>query len=213
MVFFFLAKSAAPAATLFTLSDFEDGTTQGWGAGAPHPQPPAVVENSGPGGIQDDRLGVFSNGAAGPGGKLVAFNESPAWTGDYTTAGITGVTVDLRNTGGGTLSIRLALDGPGGRYSSATAITLGTPSLWTAASFALSSADLIHESGTGTGVLADTLADVQQIRFIHNPNPGYRGIQAPGSFGLDNITSIPEPSTAGLALLAGGLLAGKRRRN
>jgi hypothetical protein len=207
----FATAADLSAAALFASADFQDLTTQGWGAGAPHPAPPVVTQNAGPAGAGDHRLSIFSNGSAGPGGRLAVFSEAGDWTGDYTAAGITGVSVDLRNIGGGTLSIRLGIDGPGGRYSSDVAVALPTPSLWTPVTFSLRPEDLVHVTGTGTGIAEDTLAAVSQIRFIHNPSPDFRAIRAPGSFALDNIVAVPEPS-AGILFLFAVAVTLKRRR-
>jgi len=83
---------------------FEDGTTQGWGVGAPYPIPPENVGTGGPAGSGDNFLLLTSSGTGGPGGKMVIFNESQ-WTGDYIAAGVTGVRLDVNNVGATTLSL------------------------------------------------------------------------------------------------------------
>ena len=69
----------------------------------------------------------------------------------------------------------------------------------------------------GGNNLATALADVTQIRILHNPSSGsYLGAAVAGSFTVDNIrlltaTAIPEPSSS-LMLLLGSAILFKRKR-
>lgn len=206
-----LATSPLNAATLHVAASFQHNTTSGWTSGPPDPQKPSVVQDTGPTGPGDHHLGVFASGTAGPGGRLATFNESPAWTGNYSAAGITHLIADLRNIGGGTLTVRVALDGPGGRYSTTTTAVLPTPSLWTPASFSLAPNELVHVPGTGSGNPLDTLANVSQLRIIHNPVPAFKAIASPASLAVDNLSLIPEPSTTLLLTLTFASVALSRR--
>ena len=75
------------------VSDFQDGTTQGWVSGPRNSNPPTVLINGhGPG---DHALEVVATGVFGPGGRLVTFNSSQ-WTGDYLSADVTSACACLR---------------------------------------------------------------------------------------------------------------------
>lgn len=75
------------------VSDFESGTTEGWGIGlvSAHPNLPTNVASGGPDGADDNFLQTRSNGGSGAGSRLAFFNENLEWTGDYTTGGVTGI--------------------------------------------------------------------------------------------------------------------------
>lgn len=208
-----LFTTSLDAATLHIAATFQDGSTSNWTSGDPNPQKPSVVEDTGPTGPGDHHLGVFATGTSGPGGRLVTFNESPPWTGNYSAAGITSLDAVLRNTGTGTLTIRVALDGPGGRYSTTNTAVLPSPSLWTPASFSLLPNDLAHVPGTGTGNPLETLAAVSQIRLIHNPTPAFKAIPTPASLSVDNLSLVPEPSTTIFLILTFTATALSRRRH
>ena len=95
-----LGMANAGALTLGQTDTFEDGSTNGWSTGIAHPAPPVAD----PAGF----LRITALGAAGAGGRLVAF-AGPQWAGDYTAAGVTGITLDLANLGTTDLELRLRL--------------------------------------------------------------------------------------------------------
>ena len=89
--------------------------------------------------------------------------------------------------------------------------------------------NLIDLSDSGTNDLAATLADVTELRVLHNPlaqaspngpAPAPAGAAAigdllnpiAGTLLIDNITAVPEPGTLVLLALSCGYIAAKRRR-
>ena len=96
--------------------------------------------------------------------------------------------------------------------TSTNALLLPASSGWVSASFALDAASLTQSSGIET--LDAVLASVGALSMRHDPSPlDPPGTQNPttGTLGIDDITAIPEGSTA--LLLAAGLtgLAARRR--
>lgn len=204
---------AATAITAGQIDTFQNGTTQSWAeglTGALPPVPPAVVANAGPDGAGDFALRLTAIGvAAGPGGKLVVNNNQPRWTGNYTTAGVNGVILDVRNPNAFPVTIRVGVDGPtlpattGGRWVT-HGVVVPASSGWRTLTFALRPQDLLAGDPGATSA-ATTLANVAVIRVLHAPSATWQGAVVTGQLDLDNIETLPEPSLA-LGALAGVLL-------
>ena len=213
--------AAVPACAQITLGQidtFEDGTTQGWGVGpGGSPVPPVNVAGGGPNGANDNYLLLTSlGGAGGPGSRLVAFNMAQ-WAGDYLSAGVGLIQMDLNNLGTTDLSLRLLLadpaQGPPSNIAITDAFLLPAGSGWTHASFSISPSSLITLLGSANAALTNAT----ELRIFHNPAPDFPGppigipaIQA--SLGVDNIAAVPEPSAV-LLVTVGGLMLMVQRRN
>src|SRR5687768_16581449 len=74
---------------------FQGGTTMGWATGAA-PANLTVPTGGGPGGAADRFLRVESTGGGGAGGRPVFFNRAQ-WLGNYNTAGVSAIEMDLFN--------------------------------------------------------------------------------------------------------------------
>lgn len=196
-----LAAMPAAALTLGQQDGFGDTTTQGWTTGVASPVQPVVQPDGGPAGAGDAFLLVGSSGQAGPGGRLVVFNQLQ-WAGDYPGAGVTGISMDLNNFGGTDLSLRLLLEGAAGPLAlSAAPVLLPAGSGWTPVRFDLTAAGLTATAG---------LEAVTQLRLFHGSAAVFPGEAIAATLGLDNITAVPEPAAGWL--WAGGLLAVAWRR-
>ena len=156
------------------------------------------MPDSGPFGAGDSALRVTSNGGGGAGGRLLVFNIT-SWTGNYPAGGITAIAADLRNTGTNTLSFRLAFNGPGGWFvTPASPVAAFTG--WVRREFAISTASLVSAGGDNA---ASTLAAVSELRILHSSAVDFRGALVSGSFMVDGIQAVPEPSPVMLLGLAG----------
>jgi hypothetical protein len=190
-----LAFAAPPAAgiTLLQTDDFQGGTTQGWGGGASATN----IATGGPAGAGDRFLRISSNN------NNLGTNNTVQWTGDYIAAGVGKLNFQLNNLGSTPLALRIAVFGPGGRFTTTNETVLPPGSGWVSVDFVLDSASLTQTAGFGT--LADTLAAVDTLLLRHDPDPiSPSGEQNPvtGTLGIDNITALPEPGSP-LLLIAG----------
>ena len=205
-----IAAAPALAITVGTVNGFapgDPGATLGWVSGAATVQP-AVVNAGGPAGAGDAYLNLVSGGGAG---RLVLISREPAWTGDYTAAGVTGIAMDLNNLGSTDLSLRLFLGDPNLAASfSASAVLLPAGSGWRHVVFPTLPAALRDAAAP---LLAPSAPlQVPELRLYHSTSAvGVRAADAvSATLGVDNITAVPEPAAAWLLLC--GLAAGALRR-
>jgi hypothetical protein len=194
----------ASAVSVGVLDDFEDGGTEGWDNGGLAPNP-LNVATGGPAGTGDAFLRLGSSGGSGPGSRLVVFNRLEDWTGDYTAAGVAGITLDVNNLGATDLVLRLLLaDGaPASPTNSAMTAGIALPagSGWTRIAFSLAPEDLLLRNGS----IAAALEGVTELRLYHAPAASYPGPGIVASLGVDNVRAVPEPGSG--VLLAAGALA------
>jgi len=229
---------AAAGAQIATgvINDFEDGSTQGWsinlfGGGGPMGSPPpaaipTVIATGGPGGLGDAYLRLTAVGGGGAGGRLVAFNFSPDWAGNYVTAGINAIRMNAINLGTTDLFLRFLVEDPSVDPTapappsniaiSATPVFLAAGGGWQTVEFPLFGPNgLIAVLGNATTALSNATF----VRILHSPVPAPGGELNPpppviGSLGVDNISAVPEPSTVALfATGALGLLVASRRKS
>src|SRR5687768_2580398 len=204
----FAAGRAVGAPVAGQVSDFESGTTQGWGVGIPATNSTNVL--GGPAGAQDNYLRVTATGGGGPGSRLITLNESAAWSGNFLNANLASVEMDLRNLGTVPLTMRIALrTSSGNAVTSANGFTLPADNQWRHVVFPLTSAAL-----TPSGSYASVMSNVADFRILHSAAADHRGDTIASSFGMDNIrlVGVPEPSATVPFVLAGAALAGRRRR-
>ncbi len=201
-----VARQADGQITIGLVSDFQDSTVQGWVSGPINPNPPTVAPNvHGP---EDHALEVVGTGVFGPGGRVVTFSILQ-WTGDYISAGVTSISMDLKNVGNTHLDIPLAVAMPGGagRFSTNTSVFIPAGSGWTNFVFPVDVADWTSAGGLNINA---TLSAVGELRILNSPTPAFIAIIEAGDLLIDNITAIPEPATLSLFALLG--LAVRRHR-
>lgn len=180
---------AAPAASIVRpqTDTFQDGTTQNWIGGAS----PVNVPSGGPDGAEDRFLRISAtNGNLGT-------NNIMQWTGNYTAADVAKIEFNLNNLGPNPLALRITLFGAGGTFTTTNETVLPPGSGWVSVDFALDSGSLTQTAGFGT--LAQTLADVNTLLIRHDPDPISPSGQenhVTGVLGIDNVTALPEPSSA-----------------
>ena len=188
----------AKALSLGPISDFDDGTLQGW-----------VTPND-----NTTNAGGYLEVSRGAGGHLAVFNETATVNGAIDPA-VTAIEVDLlRPDGSSDLEIRLVLMGPStiDRWTSTASASVTGDGTWNRYRFSILEADLTQVQGTGS--FADLTANLNRLMFRYDPGtPSAGGTFGPsGTFGMDNVIAIPE-ATTGLLLLAGlGSLAVRRTR-
>ncbi|MEX2242293.1 MAG: PEP-CTERM sorting domain-containing protein [Fimbriimonadaceae bacterium] len=202
-----LATGASAQIVLGQVDTFQDGTAQFWiGGGNIINQP-----NGGPAGAGDRFLSVESFGGLGGGSRLAMFNNTQ-WTGDFQGAGVTAVSLHMRNLGQTDLQMRLVLfDFTGGdtRWTSTVAQPLLVGGNWQSMVFSVLEADLTRAQGAQS--YADLIVDVDRMMFRHQAGgPGPEGDPIVAMAGFDNIRAVPEPATF-VALGLGALLLRRRK--
>jgi hypothetical protein len=197
--------SSARAVILFTPDTFTDGTVQEWYGGDT-----VMNVDNGQGGTADRYITVATNSGGSAGSHLATHNAELRWSGDYISAGVTAVQVDMRNLGSTTLQMRLVLFGLGNRWTSNTAVTLTPGSEWQHLTFPVSQSSLAHVLGAAT--YTDSLSNVTQIMFRHDGGtPSSGGETINGTLGIDNPMAVPSPGLVGLLAPLGALSLRRRR--
>ena len=201
------AAGATPAPN--QVNTFQAGNVAAWTNGD-RITDPAIVAAGGPAGASDAFLRVTANGGGGPGSKLITFNQSAAWSGNFTTAGVNAISMDLKNFNTFPLSMRIGLEETGGTwYVLNPAFTLPADNAWHTATFNLAAANF--STVTGGTPLATGLTRVREFRILHNPSVDYRGAAVSASFGVDNIRAVPEPAATLLLAPLVPMLSRRRR--
>lgn len=197
-----LATSAS-AVSVGMLTDFEDGMTAGWlGSGSP-----SVITESG-----RTFLRAVSFGGGGPGSHMAIHNTS-TWRGDYQTAGISAVQIDIANFGDTAMFMRAVLHGADGtRFTSTAGQNVPADGVWRTYTFSLAEADLTRVLLSAS--YASVISNVDRLMFRHDASTPSSGGSSIATFaGYDNIRAIPAPGAAVLAGIGGlWLTAGNRRR-
>jgi len=208
----FLSVPCTWAVSVGQIDTFEDGTTQGWMVSAgpndgAHPAPPANVLG-GPAGASDNFLLLTAVGGSGAGSRLTVLNLSQ-WSGNYLSAGVGSITMDLRNLGSTDLALRLSFEDPlGGPPTniafSKHAILLPAGGVWTTAVFPIGVSDLLSGLGDANSALMNTTV----IRLYHSTDPLFPGGTPAippivAQLGVDNIragSSVPDGGSTALLL-------------
>ena len=162
-----------------------------------------VLPDGGPAGAGD---AYFYNVSTSDGGWLTVGNTSDRWKGDYTAAGVTALQVDLVNLGSSALQVRAYLSGvivdtsghrQGGGFVSTIPFELPPDAEWYRVTFHVTAADLTWIPNSLNGNVEAALRSVNTISFRHQVNisDGGSGTPTMGSWGLDNITAVPEPAS------------------
>ena len=169
--------------------NFQDNTTQGWLTGGSNPNPPEVIADGGSEGTGDAYLLLVSTGSSFAGGRLAVFNNDQ-WTGDYTTAGVSFISMHMNNFSTSDLSMRIALRGPENDYIwSVDPVLVPQESGWITVQFPVQAADL-----TGEGDVSATLSDVTSLRIFHRVDEeDFRADTVTAQLGIDNITAAEQP--------------------
>jgi hypothetical protein len=201
--------SVAPATgiTLGQVDDFEDGTTMHWRGN----DNTSNVPNAGPLGVGDNALRVAGTN------RLVTVNDAflgpppdflripSQWTGDYAAAGVTEISLDVRNPNEfdimlvlGLANDTLSTNAEGGTYVTDHFFTIPPDDLWYNVTFSVAADDVmpsITNSEFPPVGAAALLEDVYQFRILHSSIPGeFRGdgeLPIGNHIFLDNITAGP----------------------
>ena len=212
----FLLCHPCPANAQITLNQidtFGSGTTANWTQGGTGSG--VVVVLGGPAGAADQYLQITSIGGGGATSRLVTFNRTQ-WIGNYTTAGVTAISVDLRApvTNNQARPIRLTFrDGATSTGYSSDAFSLPNDGLWHHTLFPLTAANF---TAVGSPTAFDTfLTTTTELRILSAASPSLLGDSIVAVVGVDNIQAgvapVPEPTLV-LAAVVPLLVASLRIR-
>jgi hypothetical protein len=170
------------------IDDFQSGTAQGWTNGSPI-RPDPTNSDGGPAGAGDRYLRI-SSGTFGGASRLVSFNITQ-WIGDYLTAGVTGISMDLKNTTASPESIRIALRASNGAqttpgYASTNKFDLPADNAWHHAFFPLDEGSLTAVNSPAPW--ATFMTSVGELRILESSGaPALIGDAGNFQIGVDNI--------------------------
>jgi hypothetical protein len=175
------------------VDDFEDGGFLGWQAGQQNRNGPANIASGGPAGLDDNYLLLASDGS-GSGGRLVAFNGNQ-WAGDYLSAAVGSIRLQVNNLGATDLVLRLILEGAGQNLGTLSSVNVPAGSGWTTVSFSLAAENLAG------GNYHTVLSSVATLDLVHSPNAITSRQAAPtiiAKLGVDNMTAVPEKAPSNI---------------
>lgn len=188
-ILFMFGNNINSQITNIQTDNFEDGTVQNWLEGGSSPNPPLNIADGGPNGVGDNYLQNISSGSGEAGGRLIMFN-TVQWKGDYISAGVTKISMYMKNFGTTNLEMRIAFDGSGGKYSSTNSVSLSAGSGWQIIVFSIEPSDLTSVGGTDASA---TLGNVTEFRILHNATPNWRGGIIVANLGVDYISASEIP--------------------
>ncbi len=164
-----------------------DGGLSGWQAGGfTNPNRPDIQTT---GAIDGPYMRLRSNGSFGAGGKLVVFNTDQ-WTGNYLTADLSGIQMQVNNLGTTSLALRLIFNDQahGQTLTTKAPINLAPGSGWSTITFPLDQSNLMG------GTFNTVMASVTEFNLVHSPTIISTRSGAPNIsaiLGVDNITAVP----------------------
>lgn len=159
-------------------------------------------------------------------GKVVTFNQDSEWTGNYITAGVNGINLDIVNmSSSDVVYLRILLGNRGNPqqsggtwFLSETAIVIPAQSSWATVFLPLEENNMTKVGNlmgqVGTDTYEETFENIQAIRIMSARSKfSVIGDEFLGVVGVDNISLVPEPSTMPLIGLGGLIIFYGRRRN
>ena len=183
-----IADSGEPKIDLNLIDNFEGFTTENWTKGNSSLLLNENIANDGPNGLDDNFLRVQSNGGSGADSKLITYNNAQ-WLGDYIAAGITYISMDVRNSGSNPISLRLAFENDkwtnDPRWSSTNPIAVMPGDGWQTIVFPIDEESLTRLGHNNS--YDNDFDDITEIRILHNDAPSWEGDTIDAILDIDNI--------------------------
>ncbi len=202
------ASRALSGPVVGRVDNFQDGTIQEWSGGAEYNN----ISYGGPAGAGDNYLQLQRPTPTTPFPFHLGTKNTTNWAGDYLSAGIIAIEMDVNTfsitTGPNDLSLRIVLFGPGGAFSSKDPVIVSTDGGWQHIEFGLTRSDLVRILGSGAASeyigseidnLTETLRNVEILLIRHDPAPnptpiGFHPEHILATIGIDNITPVLGPA-------------------
>lgn len=186
--------SPSRAITLGQIDDFQDGGIANWEVRQATEVLFTNIPDAGPLGAGDHVLETDC------GNRFVFYNETQ-WTGNYTAAGVTKISMDVRHENAFPLELRLGIakgdfdgGGIGDTYVTDYSIAIPNDGQWRRITFDVTADDFVPSNGNvpepsdPPRSIEAALLGVTHFRILHNPNPGdFIGESNPGSMRVNNI--------------------------
>lgn len=183
--------------TLGQVDNFETNTLQNWQQGFSSPLGALIVTTGGPAGPTDRVMQITSTGGIGAGSRLIAFNTAQ-WIGDYTTAGVNAIEMDLRSAATNTASVqmRIGLRTSGSGYVTTVPFDLPNDGNWHHVTFSVTESAM---TAVGAPSPFNTFISTPQgeLRLFSASTINFNGDAIAAVVSVDNIRAsfipIPEP--------------------
>ncbi|MCK5727674.1 MAG: hypothetical protein KAG10_02935 [Methylococcales bacterium] len=154
-------------------SDFEDGTTQGWGKGSSAKKPVTVETETN--GNKYIKLISAGKGSEDADKKITFHNSTGQWRGNYNVKGVKSVTVRFKNNGPDSVEMHAAFGNTLAdlrtRWVVKKGIVIPNDGQWHDASFSFLPADMQmvvlggHGKSSASFSVEETMGNVASIRF------------------------------------------------
>lgn len=204
LLFLFLLLNSWIGLTQITagqVDDFQNGTVQGWiiGNGNPSGFGTSVVSDAGPEGIGDNALDYSSTGGGGLGSRMVVYNESLTWQGNYLDQNIQAIKFDIKAEIND-LNIKIAFQRGTNdnftRIATLNPIVIAAGSGWTSIEIPLTLSNFeIVDNFQGDYTITEVLQDVSVMRILSSTSSLWLGESIAANMRLDNITASTTLST------------------
>ena len=183
---FLVAGFVGVRAVVLGQTDTFDSDLQGWHTGVSSPVPTMWESTGGPAGAGDGFMRQPTTGTVGgPGAKLVVMNTTQ-WAGDYVTAGVESISMDVRNAGATALELRIYVESSAGAVISTSGIALPTASGWQSVSFPIDAASMTIVSGTDYNAI---MSSVNRLRLIHGTSTVFPPVDVDALLDVDNVSA------------------------
>lgn len=177
--------------TLNQKDDFEDFTTANWTKPIGSLLPNQNISTGGPDGENDNFLKVQSNFNGEIQDYFLMTYNNAQWTGSYTNAGVTYISMDVRNSGENVIILRLSFlsnfDNGASYWSSITPIAVLPGEDWKTIVFPIDENSLVMTDGWDVYSYSESFSDIVELRILHNDAPAWEADIIEATLDIDNI--------------------------
>lgn len=145
-------------------------------------------------------------------GNAAADASGDAFVGNWLTADVSGFSAAVRHNAPAAINMYLRIDAGGG--AAASSVVFSVPSnTWTTIGVPIIDGTSSFQS-YGAGTFSGVFSNVQNVQIALAPTQPAEVLDGTTTytFGLDNVSAVPEPSAMALAATAVGCVAGLRLR-
>lgn len=183
------------------MDDFQNGTVQGWiiGNGNPSGFGTSVVSNAGPNGMGDYALDYSSTGGGGISSRMVVFNQTLKWQGNYLQQDIELIRFDVKAEVNN-LNLKIAFQRGTNdnftRIATIDPIVVDAGTGWTSVEIPLAIDNFeIVDNYLGNYSISEVLENVSVMRILSSTSSLWLGESIAANMQLDNITATTSLST------------------